>query len=232
MTRAVLWDFDGTLATRTGGWPRCLLDALARVEPSLSLTPDDVRPGLRDGFPWHRPEVEHGPRDSAAWWGALAAVLSGAYLRAGVPADVAAAAVAEVRGCYADPAYWTVYDDTLPALRELAAYRHVIVSNHVPELPDLVAALGLPVDAVVTSAAVGWEKPHPAMFRAGLAAAGEPDEVWMVGDNPVADVAGAEAVGIPAVLVRTGGAPDLLGAAAVVLAGPGKLPAPPSRAPL
>ena len=32
--------------------------------------------------------------------------------------------------------------------------------------------------------------------------AGNPEEVWMVGDNPVADVGGAEAVGIKAILVR------------------------------
>jgi FMN phosphatase YigB (HAD superfamily) len=30
----------------------------------------------------------------------------------------------------------------------------------------------------------------------------EPSEAWMVGDNVMADVLGAEAVGIPAVLVR------------------------------
>ena len=42
----------------------------------------------------------------------------------------------------------------------------------------------------------------------------------MVGDNPVADVAGAEALGIPAVLIRTaGGEPDALAAAQLVIAG-------------
>ena len=42
----------------------------------------------------------------------------------------------------------------------------------------------------------------------------------MVGDNPVADVAGAQALGIPAVLIRTeGGEPDALAAAQRVIAG-------------
>jgi len=40
------------------------------------------------------------------------------------------------------------------------------------------------------------------MFKAALNAAGHPRVVWMVGDNPVADIVGAEAVGIPAILVR------------------------------
>ncbi|WP_443044957.1 HAD hydrolase-like protein [Streptomyces sp. NBC_00343] len=34
--------------------------------------------------------------------------------------------------------------------------------------------------------------------------AGSPGRVWMVGDNAVADVAGAQALGIPAILVSPG----------------------------
>jgi putative hydrolase of the HAD superfamily len=217
--RAVLWDFDGTLAARTGMWSGCLVSALALVAPDVAVAADDLRPGLRDGFPWHAPHVGYGARDGDAWWGALLPLLAGAYVGAGVPAPVAALAAARVRECYTDPAHWTVFADTLPALARLGAYRHVVLSNHVPELPVLVAALGLPVDAVVTSAAAGWEKPHAAMFLAGLDAAGSPEEVWMVGDNAVADVAGAEGAGIPAILVRTGGAPGLLAAAERILGG-------------
>jgi FMN phosphatase YigB (HAD superfamily) len=58
------------------------------------------------------------------------------------------------------------------------------------------------VHAVVTSAAVGVEKPHPLIFRTALDAAGTPTHAWMIGDNPVADVAGAAKLGIPGVLVR------------------------------
>ena len=53
------------------------------------------------------------------------------------------------------------------------------------------------------SAVTGYEKPHPEAFRLVLRRFGEPRERWMVGDNPHADVAGAQALGIPAVLVRT-----------------------------
>ena len=47
-----------------------------------------------------------------------------------------------------------------------------------------------------------YEKPHPETFRGVLEALGGADEIWMVGDNAEADVAGAKAAGIPAVLVR------------------------------
>ena len=73
-----------------------------------------------------------------------------------------------------------------------------------PELPAIVIALGLAdmIDAVVSSAATGYEKPHPRAYAAGLTAAGNPATAVMVGDNPVADALGAEEVGLRAVLVR------------------------------
>jgi FMN phosphatase YigB (HAD superfamily) len=102
----------------------------------------------------------------------------------------------------------------------------VIVSNHVPELPQLVDALGLGglVDRVFSSALTGYEKPHPQAYLHALRECGRPAARWMVGNNPLADVAGAEAVGIPAILVRSTrdgmrSAPDLATAAAIVLAG-------------
>jgi len=71
-------------------------------------------------------------------------------------------------------------------------------------LPAIVAGLGLDalVEVTVTSAAIGFEKPNPAAFEHVLRECGRPGRVWMVGDNPAADVAGAEALGIPAILVR------------------------------
>jgi putative hydrolase of the HAD superfamily len=100
---------------------------------------------------------------------------------------------------------WELFEDTLPALERLSAAgsTHAILSNHVPELRQMVAALGLDeVVAVLScSAETGFEKPHVQAFASVLEAL-RPSEVWMVGDNIVADVLGAEALGIPAVLVR------------------------------
>jgi putative hydrolase of the HAD superfamily len=115
-----------------------------------------------------------------------------------------------VRQRYADGTRgWRVFDDTLAALRATAGagWRNVVLSNHIPELDALVTQLGLAdlIERVFSSARTGYEKPHPEAFRIALRAEGNPSRRWMVGDNPLADVAGAEAVGIPAILVRTGG---------------------------
>ena len=84
-----------------------------------------------------------------------------------------------------------------------AGWRHAILSNHVPELRQIVAGLGLDevVAFVSCSAETGYEKPHAQAFASVLDRL-RPAETWMIGDNVVADVLGAEAVGIPAVLVR------------------------------
>ena len=42
----------------------------------------------------------------------------------------------------------------------------------------------------------------PAIFELARALSGNPQQVWMVGDNQQADVDGAHAVGIPAILVQ------------------------------
>ena len=71
-------------------------------------------------------------------------------------------------------------------------------------------ALDMGAFIVGLEAAAGIEipvlgKPSPEFFRAALAAVGaEADETLMVGDDIVSDVRGAQAVGIPGVLVRTG----------------------------
>jgi putative hydrolase of the HAD superfamily len=59
---------------------------------------------------------------------------------------------------------------------------------------------------------VGAEKPHRAIFEHALRTVGveRTEDVWMVGDNPEADVGGALAVGIRA-LLADGVYPDSVG---------------------
>jgi putative hydrolase of the HAD superfamily len=134
-------------------------------------------------------------------------VLAAALGRLGVaPADAAAAA-ARVRSHYIDPASWRLFPDTVPTLVALSdrGWRHVLLSNHVPELPEIVTGLGLGghLSVIVNSAVTGYEKPHPEAFRLALERASWPTSAWMIGDNPVADVAGAVSAGLRAILVRT-----------------------------
>ncbi|MEX1255457.1 MAG: HAD family hydrolase [Dehalococcoidia bacterium] len=59
------------------------------------------------------------------------------------------------------------------------------------------------ISSVVVSSAVGYQKPHPALFRQALDDIGIPaGEVVFVGDRLVEDVGGAQAAGMRAVLTH------------------------------
>ena len=82
--------------------------------------------------------------------------------------------------------------------------KHLILSNNVPELPGTLHDLGLDghLHQIFNSAQSGYEKPHPRAFGGVLEAVANAEAAWMVGDSPAADVRGAEAVGLPTILVR------------------------------
>jgi putative hydrolase of the HAD superfamily len=224
----VLWDFDGTLAWRPGLWGGCVLEVLDEQAPGHTAQLETVRRAMRSGFPWHdharaHPELS----DPEAWWSSVTQLIADAIRDCVEEARVAELAHA-VRHRYADGTRgWRVFDDTRAALRATAGagWRNVVLSNHIPELEALVTQLGLDglLERVFSSARTGYEKPHPEAFRIALRAEGDPSRRWMVGDNPLADVAGAEALGIRAILVRTTGsarrtAPDVATAARLIIA--------------
>jgi putative hydrolase of the HAD superfamily len=110
-----------------------------------------------------------------------------------------------------DAISFRAYADALPALEQLtrAGLRLAVVANWDVSLPDVLARLGLaaPFDAIVTAAAVGAAKPRPEPFRAALARLGaEASRSVHVGDDPEADLAGARAAGLDAVLLDRSGA--------------------------
>ena len=206
----VLLDFDGTLAYREGLWSGCALEVLDQQRPGHGVDIERFRKGMQGAYPWNRHE-EHHPElcDAEAWWEAMEERLRCAFEQAGVR-DGAPALARALRERFIDHRIgWRLFDDAVPALQALRAsgWRTAVLSNHVPELPGLVSGLGLAplLDDVFSSASIGFEKPHPEVFAHALRACGSPEQVWMVGDNPTADVAGAEAAGIPSVLVRGDG---------------------------
>lgn len=188
-------------------WAGALLEALRREAPGHEATVELLRPHLQTGFPWHDPDRHHPEtRSAAAWWDALDSIFERAYTAVGVEAKRAKRLARLVRNVYPDAGYWRLFDDTIPALNHLSAlgWRHLILSNHVPELAEIVRHLGLDghIEKVFNSAESGYEKPHPRAFAGVLEFVGGPERAWMIGDNASADVAGAEGVGLKGILVR------------------------------
>jgi putative hydrolase of the HAD superfamily len=207
-------------------WSQTLIDVLDELTPGHGVLVEQIRPHLNDGFPWHRPEESHFELATPdLWWASLAPLFEKAYEAVGTHDAVVPSAAAQVRVRYCDPGGFRLYPDTVGALTALrrAGWRTVVLSNHVPELPEIVDGLGLGglFDDVLTSATIGYEKPRPEAFCAALDGAVARDS-FMVGDNPIADVQGAESAGLNAILVRNPArahlsAADVFGAAAIIL---------------
>jgi len=101
---------------------------------------------------------------------------------------------------------WAAYADVRPAFERLRArgLKVGIISNWDKRLESLLEGLELSdlIDNVVSSAAVGLHKPDPRIFELACAQLGvEPRQSVHVGDHHYADILGATAVGMTAVLI-------------------------------
>jgi len=176
-------------------------------EKDHKITEVCLEPWLRSGFPWLEPDKDYlHLRDPEAWWNNIYRIFEKAYIVNGVLPEKACIYAKEARKYLVVPEHYNLYEDTMETLKctKENGYRNIILSNHIPELPKIAEGLGLMeyIDICISSANVGFEKPHSKIFLQAIEIAGNPQEAWMVGDNLIADVRGAEAVGMRAVLVR------------------------------
>ena len=206
MICAVVYDFHRTLALPPGGtiWRRSLLAEL----PGADVDPVELGRVLEAGFPWAEPEVRraHGSQEAARRF--FVDLLAAAAIAGGAPARIAHEAAERAYDRVTHPTESNeLYPETLEVLQAVheRGVRQVVLSNHVWELPEICAQLGLmpPLAAVISSARIGAEKPHPLAYRAAIEAAGcRASEILFVGDTYEADVAGPERCGMQALLVR------------------------------
>ncbi len=207
MNKVVFWDFDGTLSYRSTVFGSSLIMAMDEYKENHQMTEESFIPLLRGKFPWHETDKSYVHlRETESWWANIYKVLEQVFSQCGIPPEKAYKYARATRKYVIGPEYYSLFDDTLDTLRFFKenGYRNIILSNHIPELPEIAESLGLMelVEICITSAKVGFEKPNPQIFRYALELTGHPEELWMVGDNIVADVGGAEAVGMKAILVR------------------------------
>ena len=203
--RAILLDALGTLVELVPPWPALVRELDARgVQVSEAL----AREAMLAEMAYYR--AHHAEAGDAAGLADLRARCAGVLGTAlGEPArglgaaDLLAAMMASLR--------FVAYSEAERVLGELRGrgVRLVVVSNWDVSLHEVLVRTGLAalVDGAVTWAEVGVAKPDPAIFAAGLELAGgvAPGDALHAGDSLDADVAGARAAGLRAVLVRRHG---------------------------
>jgi FMN phosphatase YigB (HAD superfamily) len=145
----------------------------------------------------------------ADWAGCWTAYLEGYAEFCGVPTDVQEQVHQHLDSEFADAALW--YREApgcRTGLAELAAtgVRLGIVSNadgmigerlRAREILQVGPGLGVEVECVIDSGAVGVMKPDPRIFQLALDAIGvDAGDAWYVGDMPGIDVVGARRAGL------------------------------------
>lgn len=197
MRKAIFWDFDGTLTDGEPTWRSCMVRALGPLADQYGITEEMLRGHLQHGFPWHK---DGDPTlTGEAFWNVLLARFAEAYRALGIPSELAEQAAHRVRKVVLDKNLYHVRPDAAATLA-LCAYngwRNYILSNNYPELEQTIDALGLRqfFSGLVVSGVVGACKPDEKIFRLAERAANFPSLIWMVGDNPVADIKGARDAG-------------------------------------
>jgi len=106
-----------------------------------------------------------------------------------------------------DPDLWPKTPGTPEVLAELRrrGFRLAAVSNWDVLLPEILEAMGLAgfFEGIYASAALGVQKPDPAIYQRALAELElSPGEVLFVGDRPDADYEAPKKLGMRALLVR------------------------------
>jgi putative hydrolase of the HAD superfamily len=200
---ALLLDALGTLLTFDP--PAPLLRAALRERLGMEVSEATAEEAMRAEIAYYRAHLHEG-RDAASLAALRRRCAEAMRPALGVDADTDA-----LTGALLAALRFRAYPDAAPALRALRAQglRLVVVSNWDVSLHERLQQTGLAplVDGAVASAEIGHAKPSPAIFEHALALAGVPAGAALhAGDSPDADVAGALAAGLRAVLVVRDGA--------------------------
>lgn len=204
LPRAIFFDFDNTLQDLDAAFNEAVTTTLGPVCMGAGVGLDVLVSQMNLIWPelWVRAQ-EGRIRESDLYplW------FTEAFRRIGIPeARMQAWAIGGVYQA-AFESHLRLYDDVLPALSALKETRPDLLLGVLTNGPSArqrrrirSRGLGRYITHIVTSEDVGRAKPDPAVFLQGLQEAGvSGPEAVMIGDDPQADVAGAQAAGLRAI---------------------------------
>lgn len=201
--RTITFDCAGTLV-RVGWNPaRFACECLEKLGAEFDAGHAEAEYGRLLQTRWRSYQELNKSRDPEicdAWWKALSADWLTAL---GIPGDLLDPITDLARtGIYGpESVVFSLYEDTLPALRELKekGVQMAVLSNWDYSLHRVIHMFGLEAyfDVVIASLEEGVEKPEPGIFSIALSRLGaSAAETLHVGDHPIDDVQGARGAGL------------------------------------
>jgi 2-haloalkanoic acid dehalogenase type II len=205
----ILFDLGYTLMYYNAPWPESFKPAgkalIHTLQPAITITFDEEN--LLDFLMQSilerpDPQSDHRERTSLE-------MVKEVFKKAGLPVLPEMVLNEGLRAMFAEAEkHWIPEDDTLPVLSDLhdQGFKLAVVSNAMDDanVQRLVNKCGIRhlLQMVISSAAFGFAKPNPDIFRFALEQIGSrPEETMMVGDSLEFDVAGANAMGMHSVWI-------------------------------
>lgn len=204
LPEVIFLDVGDTMLRADPSWPAVYLSALSRhgIRPSA----EDLGAALKEAASGRRWDGTV-PFETTAEASYARIVAFDQRVLAGLghpdlPDDV----FRSIHAAFRERSAWHLYPDVEPALVMLreAGIRLAIISNWLWEAPELFHDVGLArhFEQLIVSARIGYDKPHPEIFRHALELMDvSPERAIHVGDSYQADVLGARAAGIIPVLI-------------------------------
>ena len=201
MHKVLFWDFDGTLVLPNEAYSIALDKALRAFGYEIPF--DNVRQCTRS-IPWHTAETVYPQPVGEPWWAALYSRMR-AYTEAW---EISETTHREICLRYREEMQvfpYVLFEDALETLakcREMG-YTCYLLSNNHPDLPRILDRMGLTgeFEKQFIGSLYGYDKPCFELYRYAMETAGEPEEVWMIGDNPHMDIKAAKEAGLHTIWV-------------------------------
>lgn len=202
--KTIIFDFDGTLVYSPSMWNISIAKAMDEVT-GRSFDPVEIRKIARYGYPWEHYENDNHDKTNENFWPFMEKHFQYVCSHFGFNDAECKAIAPEVRKYIMRIENYNIYPDTLETIEKCRekGYRVVLLSNNFPELEGIVNQLFGEnyFDDIVCSGVCGFDKPRRDIFELAMGDA-SPDECYMVGDNPNADIIGGKNMGMKTIFVH------------------------------
>lgn len=204
MNKVVLWDFDGTLSCPNKSFFSALHTALN--ESGYNIAIEKTEDFLNKAYSWKRADVLYPGRTGEKWWEDLFAKINRFCKEFGVAESDFNKINSDFKEILTDAGNYILYDDAIRILKKCRefGYNNYLATNNYPEITDNLEKLGVApyMEACVVSSHIGYEKPRAEFYSYAKELAGNPEMIYMIGDNPVADIIGGKSAGCITVAVH------------------------------
>ncbi len=203
MKKAIFWDSDGTLLYGNESFKYSLVRAFEQF--GYVLEAEVAGAFMRSVCSWYLPEKDHSDKNGEEWWKELLGEIRVFCEEQGVAQSDIMPICSSFRENVITFEY-EAYDDAKEVLHYFKekGYENYIISNNFPELGEVFERLGLgsEIAGYILSASVGYEKPRKEIYDYAIKKAGNPEIMYMIGDNPVTDYQGGLDAGMTPILVH------------------------------